>query len=181
MRKQHRWIRQQLICCFIHTYTQAHRLPPTVREIGAWVGCPGMRSLYLADLERQQYLTRQSHAQRSILLTAKGIAPAERWQLFVPVAGANAQTRQALAQPPHHSSLRGLRSYPLGSATSEQVYEARKNTQGRASIRKRSEVGKHPAWPDGFPNRMPYFFGVLESILGLKAGQQVTRRPATHR
>jgi len=53
MRKQHRWIRQQLICCFIHTYTQVHHLPPTVREIGAWVGCPGMRSLQraLADLQ----------------------------------------------------------------------------------------------------------------------------------
>ena len=99
MRKQHRWIRQQLICCFIHTYTQVHQFPPTVREIGAWVGCPGMRSLQraLADLERQQYLTRQAHAQRSIDLTAKGIALAERWQLLVPVARVNAQTRQALA------------------------------------------------------------------------------------
>jgi SOS-response transcriptional repressor LexA len=85
MRNQHRWVRQQLICCFIHTYTQAHHLPPTVREIGAWVGCPGMRSLQLAlaDLERQQYLARQSHAQRSIVLTAKGIVLAQRWQLLV--------------------------------------------------------------------------------------------------
>jgi SOS-response transcriptional repressor LexA len=98
MRKQHRWIRQQLICCFIHTYTRTHHLPPTVREIGAWVGCPGMLSLQLAlaDLEWQQYLTRQSHAQRSIVLTAKGIALAQRWQLFIPVAGAEAQTWQAL-------------------------------------------------------------------------------------
>ena len=90
MRKQHCWIRQQLICCFIHTYTRAHHFPPTIREIGEWVGCPGMRSLQLtlADLERQQYLTRQSRSQRSIVLTARGIALAERWQLLVPVAGA---------------------------------------------------------------------------------------------
>jgi SOS-response transcriptional repressor LexA len=90
MCKQHRWIRQQLICCFIYTYTQAHQFPPTVREIGEWVGCPGMRSLQraLADLERQQYLTRHSHAQRSVVLTAQGIALAERWQLLVPVSGA---------------------------------------------------------------------------------------------
>jgi DNA-binding transcriptional ArsR family regulator len=49
-----------------------------------------------------------------------------------------------------------------------QVYAARHITQGRASIRKRAEVGKNPAWPDGFPNRMPYFFSVLEDRLGLK-------------
>ena len=97
MRKQQRWVRQQLICCFIHTYTQAHHFPPTVREIGAWVGSPGMRSLQLAlaDLERQQYLTQQSHAQRSIVLTAKGIALAERWQLLVPVAGAPVEAHPA--------------------------------------------------------------------------------------
>ena len=51
----------------------------------------------------------------------------------------------------------------------EQVYAARRITQGRANIQKRSEVGKNPAWPDGFPNRMPYFFSVLEERLGLKA------------
>ncbi|HEU5367042.1 MAG TPA: hypothetical protein VFU69_01205 [Ktedonobacterales bacterium] len=51
----------------------------------------------------------------------------------------------------------------------EQVYAARRITQGRANIRKRSEVGTNSAWPDGFPNRMPYFFSVLEDILGLKA------------
>ena len=51
----------------------------------------------------------------------------------------------------------------------EQVYAARRITQGRANIRKRAEVGKNPAWPDGFPNRMPYFFSVLEERLGLKA------------
>jgi SOS-response transcriptional repressor LexA len=98
MCKQQRWIRQQLICCFIHTYTQVHHLPPTVREIGAWVGCPGMRSLQLAlaDLERQQYVTRDPHCRRSIGLTAQGIALAQRWQLFVPVAGANAQSLQGL-------------------------------------------------------------------------------------
>jgi SOS-response transcriptional repressor LexA len=96
--RQHRWIRQQLICCFIHSYTQAYRLPPTVREIGDWVGCPGMRSLQraLADLGRQQYLTRQSHAQRSMVLTAKRIALAERWQLLVPVNRAKTPTLQAL-------------------------------------------------------------------------------------
>jgi hypothetical protein len=48
----------------------------------------------------------------------------------------------------------------------EQVYAARRITQGRANIQKRSEVGKNPAWPDGFPNRMPYFFSVLENLLG---------------
>jgi hypothetical protein len=53
----------------------------------------------------------------------------------------------------------------------EQVYAARRITQGRANIQKRSEVGKNPAWPDGFPNRMPYFFSVLEERLGLKAAQ----------
>ncbi len=51
----------------------------------------------------------------------------------------------------------------------EQVYAARRITQGRANIRKRAGVGKNPAWPDGFPNRMPYFFSVLEERLGLKA------------
>jgi hypothetical protein len=51
----------------------------------------------------------------------------------------------------------------------EQVYAARRITQGRANIRKRAEVGKNPAWPNGFPNRMPYFFSVLEERLGLKA------------
>ena len=98
MRKHQRWIRQQLICCFIHTYTQAHHLPPTVREIGEWVGCPGMRSLQLAlaDLERQQYVTRDPHCQRSIALTAKGMALAQRWQLLVPVAGTGMQTLHAL-------------------------------------------------------------------------------------
>jgi SOS-response transcriptional repressor LexA len=98
MRKQHHWIRQQLICCFIHTYTQVHHLPPTVREISAWVGCPGMRSLQraLTDLEQQRYLTRPSHSQRSIVLTAKGIALAEHWQLLVPIAGTDASTLQRL-------------------------------------------------------------------------------------
>jgi SOS-response transcriptional repressor LexA len=98
MRKQQRWIRQQLICCFIHTYTQAHHLPPTVREIGEWVGCPGMRSLQLAlaDLQRQQYVTRDPHCRRSISLTAKGIVLAQRGQLFIPVAGVGTQTWQAL-------------------------------------------------------------------------------------
>jgi hypothetical protein len=52
-----------------------------------------------------------------------------------------------------------------------QVYAARRITQGRANIQKRVEVGKNPAWPDGFPNRMPYFFSVLEERLGLKASQ----------
>ena len=98
MRKQQRWIRQQLICCFIHTYTQAHHLALSVREIGAWVGCPGMRSLQLAlaDLERQQYLTRDPHRRRSIGLTAKGIALAQRWQLFVPVSETDTPTLQRL-------------------------------------------------------------------------------------
>lgn len=50
-----------------------------------------------------------------------------------------------------------------------QVYAARCITQGRANIHMRAEVGKNPAWPDGFPNRMPYFFSVLEERLGLKA------------
>jgi transposase-like protein len=51
----------------------------------------------------------------------------------------------------------------------QQVYEARRITQGRANIQKRAEVGKNLAWPDGFSNRMPYFFSVLEDRLGLKA------------
>lgn len=108
MRQQHRWIRQQLICCFIYIYTQAHHLPPTVREIGEWVGCPGMRSLQraLADLERQQYLTRQSHFRRSIVLTAKGITLAERWQLLVPVAW-------AVVEAPPAKPLHGNPSIPL--------------------------------------------------------------------
>jgi hypothetical protein len=50
----------------------------------------------------------------------------------------------------------------------EQVYAARRITQGRANIQKRAEVGKNPAWPNGFPNRMPYFFSVLEDLLELK-------------
>jgi len=52
-----------------------------------------------------------------------------------------------------------------------QVYAARRITQGRANIQKRAAVGKNPAWPNGFPNRMPYFFSVLEERLGLKAVQ----------
>ena len=48
-----------------------------------------------------------------------------------------------------------------------QVYAARRITQGRANIQKRSKVGKNPAWPNGFPNRMPYFFRVLEDLLGV--------------
>ena len=94
MCKQQRWIRQQLICCFILSYTQAHQFPPTVREIGAWVGCPDMRSLQLAlaDLERRQYVTRQPGNQRSVVLTAKGIALAQRWHLFIPTAGADMPT-----------------------------------------------------------------------------------------
>ena len=44
-----------------------------------------------------------------------------------------------------------------------------------ANIQKRSEVGKIPAWPDGFPNRMFYFFSVFEDILRLKeAGYPTT-------
>jgi SOS-response transcriptional repressor LexA len=98
MRKHQRWIRQQLICCFIHAYTQAHHVPPTLREIGEWVGCPGMRSLQLAlaDLEQEQYLTRDPRSRRSIVLTAKGLTLAQRWQLLVPVAGTGAQTLHAL-------------------------------------------------------------------------------------
>ena len=49
----------------------------------------------------------------------------------------------------------------------EHLYAARNITQGRANIQKRSAVGKNPAWPAGFPNRMPYFFRVLEEKLGL--------------
>ena len=96
MRKQQRLVRQQLMCCFIHAYTQTHHLPPTVREIGEWVGCQGIRSIQIAltVLEQQQYLKRQPHSQRSIVLTAKGIALAQRWQLLVPVAGAGMQTLQ---------------------------------------------------------------------------------------
>lgn len=48
-----------------------------------------------------------------------------------------------------------------------QVYAARRITQGRANIQKRSKVGKNPAWPAGVPNRMPYFFRVLEDLLGV--------------
>jgi hypothetical protein len=47
----------------------------------------------------------------------------------------------------------------------EQAYVARRITQGRANIHKRNEVGKLPAWPYGFPNRMPYFFSVLENLV----------------
>ena len=58
----------------------------------------------------------------------------------------------------------------------QQVYAARRITQGRANIRKRAEVGTNPAWPDGFPNRMPYFFSVLENLLAQRAGKG--ERPA---
>ncbi len=56
----------------------------------------------------------------------------------------------------------------------EQMYEARKITKGRANIQKYTKKGKNPAWPDGFPNRMPYFFSVLEDRLGLKDAQVKT-------
>jgi hypothetical protein len=48
-----------------------------------------------------------------------------------------------------------------------QTYAARRITQGRANIQKRAAVGKNPSWPHGFPNRMPYFFRVLEDLLGV--------------
>ena len=78
-------IPQQLICCFIYTYTQTHRFPPTVREIGVWVGFGGMRSLQLAltTLEQQGYLQRQRSTRRSLVLTDQGQAVAQRWQLIV--------------------------------------------------------------------------------------------------
>lgn len=50
----------------------------------------------------------------------------------------------------------------------EQLYAVRRITQGHANIQKRAEVGTNPAWPDGFPNHMSYFFSVLEGRLGLK-------------
>jgi hypothetical protein len=52
--------------------------------------------LALADLERQQYLTRQPHSRRSIALTSNGIALAERWQLLVVVGRAKTPSLQAL-------------------------------------------------------------------------------------
>ena len=78
-------IPQQLICCFIHAYIQTHRFPPTVREIGAWVGFGGMRSLQvaLATLEQRAYLTHQQHTRRSLVLTDQGVLVAQRWQLRV--------------------------------------------------------------------------------------------------
>jgi hypothetical protein len=51
----------------------------------------------------------------------------------------------------------------------ERLYAARRITQGRGNIRKRSQVGASRSWPPGYPNRMPYFFSVLEGLLGLKA------------
>lgn len=78
-------IQQQLICCFLHTYTQTHRFPPTFREIGAWVGFGGMRRLQvaLASLEQQGYLKRHQHTRRSLVLTDQGLAVAARWQFIV--------------------------------------------------------------------------------------------------
>lgn len=78
-------IPQQLVCCFIHAYTQTHRFPPTVREIGAWVGYRGMRSLQLAlaTLEQQGYLQRQRSTRRSLALTDQGLAVAARWHFSV--------------------------------------------------------------------------------------------------
>ena len=85
MRKRGLTIQQELACCFIQTYTKAHGFPPTVREIGAMVGFTGIRSIELAvaALEQQGYLTRTPHARRSILLTARGVVVARRWQLAV--------------------------------------------------------------------------------------------------
>jgi hypothetical protein len=48
------------------------------------------------------------------------------------------------------------------------LYEARRVTQARANIRKRSHVGENSVRPTGYVNRMPYFFSVLEDVLGLK-------------
>ena len=78
-------IPQQLICCFIHTYTQTHGFPPTVREIAAWVGYRGMRSLQLAlcTLEYQGYLHSHPQSRRSLVLTDQGLAVAARWQFIV--------------------------------------------------------------------------------------------------
>lgn len=50
----------------------------------------------------------------------------------------------------------------MNAAFIEQVYATRRFTQGRANIQKRAEAGKNPAWPDSFPNRMPYFFSALK-------------------
>lgn len=78
-------IPQQLICCFLHAYTQTHRCPPTVREIGTWVGFGGMRSLQLAlaALEQQGYLQHQRSTRRSLMLTNQGLAVAARWHFSV--------------------------------------------------------------------------------------------------
>jgi hypothetical protein len=78
-------IQQQLSCCFLHTYGQTYRFPPTVREIGAWVGFGGMRSLQLAlaALEQQGYLKRHQQVRRSLVLTDQGLAVAARWQFSV--------------------------------------------------------------------------------------------------
>lgn len=85
MRERALSIQQQLMCCFIRTYSQTHGFPPSLREVSEWVGFPGMRSLQLAlsVLEEQGYLKRNKHTSRSMVLTAQGEAVAQRWRLNV--------------------------------------------------------------------------------------------------
>lgn len=90
MHYAHAWIRKQLICCFIYTYTHAMGRPPSIREIGEWVGCTGRGGIQraLAALEAEGYLRRERWAGRSIVLTEKGVRLGQRWQLSLPAASA---------------------------------------------------------------------------------------------
>lgn len=87
----------QLICCFIHTYSQQQGLPPTLEEIGAWVGLARRNqvSYYLWRLADWGYLTLEYNCQRSAVLTEAGKAVAARWRLC-PVPPARDEVRRGL-------------------------------------------------------------------------------------
>jgi repressor LexA len=76
-------VRQQLICCFIDTFTQERHYPPTTREVMDWTGCSNVHlaHYHLSALERAGYLTRTPGISRSLRLTDAGNAIARRWRL----------------------------------------------------------------------------------------------------
>jgi repressor LexA len=76
-------VRQQLICCFIDTFTQQRTYPPTMREVMDWTGCSNIHLAHhhVSELERKGYLTRTPYITRSLRLTEAGKAIARRWKL----------------------------------------------------------------------------------------------------
>lgn len=77
-------IRQQLICCFIDSYTRTVGFPPTVREMTRWTGasCNYVVQYHLLQLEHAGYV-HGGRGSRCYRLTESGKAIAARWKLAV--------------------------------------------------------------------------------------------------